>query len=82
MRKISNLMLAAAALMPLTTAARAQPAPAAPPTVILTLPEVDGLMAVLGEAPAKLSAQALLFLASKRQQATAAPASRPEEERR
>lgn len=74
---IRGLALAAALLLaPLP--ALAQPAPPPPPpSITLTLPELDGLIQSLAEAPARHVLLALNLLLEKRQRATAPAAPEP-----
>lgn len=69
------LFLAAALLAPLPVLAQPAPPPPAP-TVALTLPELDGLIQSLADAPARHVLPALNLLLEKRQRATA-PAAEP-----
>lgn len=72
---IRPLTLAVLLVAPLP--ALAQPAPPPPaPTVTLTLPELDGLIQSLADAPARHVLPALNLLLEKRQRATA-PAAEP-----
>lgn len=65
------LFLAAALLAPLPALAQPAPPPPPQPTITLTLPELDGLIQSLADAPARHVLPALNLLLEKRQRATA-----------